>query len=76
MVRRCVHKPSGRELAVKIVELAPEHSSPQQLEEVRAATAKEVAILRQLAGHPHISELTRHLQPQAPRASDRPDIHP
>ncbi|XP_059587482.1 phosphorylase b kinase gamma catalytic chain, liver/testis isoform [Alligator mississippiensis] len=57
VVRRCVHKPSGRELAVKIVELAPEHSSPQQLEEVRAATAKEVAILRQLAGHPHIITL-------------------
>ncbi|XP_025049919.1 phosphorylase b kinase gamma catalytic chain, liver/testis isoform [Alligator sinensis] len=37
--------------------LAPEHSSPQQLEEVRAATAKEVAILRQLAGHPHIITL-------------------
>lgn len=56
MVRRCIHKQTGQEYAVKIIEVTPERMTPQQLEEVRASTGKEIAILRQVSGHPYISE--------------------
>uniref|UniRef100_A0A6I8PA27 phosphorylase kinase n=1 Tax=Ornithorhynchus anatinus TaxID=9258 RepID=A0A6I8PA27_ORNAN len=57
VVRRCVHRPTGREFAVKIMEVTAERLSPQQLEEVRGATRRETHILRQVAGHPHIITL-------------------
>ena len=56
VVRRCVHRVTGREFAVKIMEVTAERLSPEQLEEVREATRRETHILRQVAGHPHISE--------------------
>lgn len=56
MVRRCVHRATGHEFAVKIMEVTTERLSPEQLEEVREATRRETQILRQVAGHPHISE--------------------
>lgn len=56
MVRRCVHRATGNEFAVKIMEVTAERLSPEQLEEVREATRRETHILRQVAGHPHISE--------------------
>lgn len=56
VVRRCIHKQTGQEYAVKIIELTPERMTPQQLEEVRTSTGKEIAILRQVSGHPYISE--------------------
>lgn len=56
MVRRCVHRATGQEFAVKIMEVTAERLSPEQLEEVREATRRETHILRQVAGHPHISE--------------------
>lgn len=58
VVRRCVHRATGREFAVKIMEVTAERLSPEQLEEVREATRRETHILRQVAGHPHISEAT------------------
>uniref|UniRef100_K7FAD1 Phosphorylase kinase catalytic subunit gamma 2 n=1 Tax=Pelodiscus sinensis TaxID=13735 RepID=K7FAD1_PELSI len=57
VVRRCLHKQTGQEFAVKIIEVTPERMTPQQLEEVRTATGKEIAILRQVAGHPYIITL-------------------
>ncbi|XP_043373209.1 phosphorylase b kinase gamma catalytic chain, liver/testis isoform isoform X2 [Dermochelys coriacea] len=57
VVRRCVHKQTGQEFAVKIIEVTPERMTPQQLEEVRTSTGKEIAILRQVAGHPYIISL-------------------
>lgn len=56
VVRRCVHRATGHEFAVKIMEVTTERLSPEQLEEVREATRRETHILRQVAGHPHISE--------------------
>ncbi|XP_038619327.1 phosphorylase b kinase gamma catalytic chain, liver/testis isoform [Tachyglossus aculeatus] len=57
VVRRCVHRPTGQEFAVKIMEVTAERLSPQQLEEVLGATRRETHILRQVAGHPHIITL-------------------
>ncbi|KAL7977567.1 hypothetical protein Chor_009516, partial [Crotalus horridus] len=57
VVRRCIHKQTGQEYAVKIIEVTPERMTPQQLEEVRLSTSKEIAILRQVSGHPFIITL-------------------
>uniref|UniRef100_A0A8D0N2I4 phosphorylase kinase n=1 Tax=Sus scrofa TaxID=9823 RepID=A0A8D0N2I4_PIG len=57
VVRRCVHRATGCEFAVKIMEVTAERLSPEQLEEVREATRRETHILRQVAGHPHIITL-------------------
>lgn len=54
-VRRCIEKETGREFAAKIIDLGAESgdvSSAQMLE----ATRQEIAILRQVMGHPYISE--------------------
>uniref|UniRef100_A0A8C9GB01 Uncharacterized protein n=1 Tax=Piliocolobus tephrosceles TaxID=591936 RepID=A0A8C9GB01_9PRIM len=47
VVRRCVHRATGHEFAVKIMEVTAERLSPEQLEEVREATRRETHILRQ-----------------------------
>lgn len=55
-VRRCIEKETGREFAAKIIDLGAESgdvSSAQMLE----ATRQEIAILRQVMGHPYIIEL-------------------
>ncbi|CAI5790996.1 phosphorylase b kinase gamma catalytic chain, liver/testis isoform [Podarcis lilfordi] len=57
VVRRCIHKQTGQEYAVKIIEVTPERMTPQQLEEVRLSTGKEIEILRQVSGHPYIITL-------------------
>lgn len=54
-VRRCICKETGREFAAKIIDLGAESgdvSSSQMLE----ATRQEIAILRQVMGHPYISK--------------------
>lgn len=54
-VRRCIEKETGREFAAKIIDLGADSgdaSSSQMLE----ATRQEIAILRQVMGHPYISE--------------------
>lgn len=66
VVRRCVHRATGHEFAVKIMEVTTERLSPEQLEEVREATRRETHILRQVAGHPHISEATFPAAPHNP----------
>lgn len=55
-VRRCIEKETGKEFAAKIIDLGAdggEGSSQQMLE----ATRQEIAILRQVMGHPFIIEL-------------------
>lgn len=47
VVRRCVHRATGDEFAVKIMEVSAERLSVEQLEEVRDATRREMHILRQ-----------------------------
>ncbi|XP_018431219.1 PREDICTED: phosphorylase b kinase gamma catalytic chain, liver/testis isoform [Nanorana parkeri] len=56
-VRRCIHRETGREYAVKIIEVTPEKLSPEQLQEVRLSTAKEMEILHQVSQHPSIITL-------------------
>lgn len=53
-VRRCIEKETGREFAAKIIDVGAESgdASPSQMLE---ATRQEIAILRQVMGHPYIS---------------------
>lgn len=57
MVRRCVHRHTGQELAVKIIEITAEKMTVQQLEEVRTSTLKEIQVLNMVKGHSSISRL-------------------
>ncbi|XP_066519515.1 phosphorylase b kinase gamma catalytic chain, liver/testis isoform [Hoplias malabaricus] len=57
VVRRCVHKHTGQELAVKIIEITAEKMTVQQLEEVKSSTLKEIHILNVVKGHPSIITL-------------------
>lgn len=56
MVRRCVHKHTGQEYAVKIIEITAEKMTEQQLEEVKSSTLKEIHVLNLMKGHPSISK--------------------
>ncbi|XP_062859825.1 phosphorylase b kinase gamma catalytic chain, liver/testis isoform [Trichomycterus rosablanca] len=57
VVRRCVNKHTGQELAVKIIEITAEKMTPQQLEEVKSSTIKEIHVLSVVKGHPSIITL-------------------
>lgn len=57
VVRRCVHRHTGQELAVKIIEITAEKMTAQQLEEVKTSTLKEIHVLNMVKGHPSISML-------------------
>lgn len=57
VVRRCVHRHTGQELAVKIIEITAEKMTAQQLEEVKTSTLKEIQVLNMVKGHPSISRL-------------------
>lgn len=50
-----MEKSSGREYAVKIIDLTGEEDNEAQMDEFRLATKKEMNILRMCAQHPHIS---------------------
>lgn len=56
VVRRCVHKHTGQEYAVKIIEITEEKMTEQQLDEVKSSTLKEIHVLNLVNGHPSISE--------------------
>ncbi|XP_041038098.1 phosphorylase b kinase gamma catalytic chain, skeletal muscle/heart isoform-like isoform X2 [Carcharodon carcharias] len=57
VVQRCVHKATGMEYAVKIIEVTAEGMSEEQLDEVRRSTQKEIEILQLVTGHPSIITL-------------------
>lgn len=57
VVRRCVHRHTGQELAVKIIEITAEKMTAQQLEEVKTSTLKEIQVLNMVKGHASISML-------------------
>ncbi|XP_048382080.1 phosphorylase b kinase gamma catalytic chain, skeletal muscle/heart isoform-like isoform X2 [Stegostoma tigrinum] len=57
VVQRCIHKRTDMEYAVKIIEVTDESMSPDQLDEVRRSTQKEIEILQVVSGHPNIITL-------------------
>ncbi|XP_030880219.1 phosphorylase b kinase gamma catalytic chain, skeletal muscle/heart isoform isoform X3 [Leptonychotes weddellii] len=58
VVRRCIHKPTRKEYAVKIIDVTGGGSfSSEQVRELREATLKEVDILRKVSGLPNIVQL-------------------
>ncbi|KAA0725097.1 Phosphorylase b kinase gamma catalytic chain, liver/testis isoform [Triplophysa tibetana] len=57
VVRRCVHKHTGQEYAVKIIEITEEKMTEQQLDEVKSSTLKEIHVLNLVKGHPSIITL-------------------
>ncbi|XP_041937906.1 phosphorylase b kinase gamma catalytic chain, liver/testis isoform [Alosa sapidissima] len=57
VVRRCIRKQTGQELAVKIIEITAEKMTEQQLDEVKNSTLKEIHVLNLIKGHPSIITL-------------------
>ncbi|XP_053721567.1 phosphorylase b kinase gamma catalytic chain, liver/testis isoform [Synchiropus splendidus] len=57
VVRRCVHRHTGQELAVKIIEITAEKMTAQQLNEVKTSTMKEIHVLNTVKGHSSIITL-------------------
>jgi phosphorylase kinase gamma subunit len=55
VVKRCIEKTTGKEFAVKVVDLTTEHASEADAQELYNGTKNEIAILRLLAGHPNIT---------------------
>ncbi|KAF7647158.1 hypothetical protein LDENG_00176560 [Lucifuga dentata] len=57
VVRRCVHRHRGQELAVKIIEITSEKMTAKQVEEVKTSTLKEIQVLNMVKGHSSIITL-------------------
>lgn len=55
-MRKCVEKVTGKIFAVKIVDVSTEHQSLKDALKLREETKSEVELLRELRGHPAISE--------------------
>lgn len=56
-VRRCIEKETGKEFAAKIIDLgATTEAGETNPYHMLEATRQEISILRQVMGHPYISE--------------------
>ncbi|CAG0891325.1 unnamed protein product [Cyprideis torosa] len=56
-VRRCIEKETGKEFAVKIMDLTGHEGDGSDRESLREATMREIRILRKVAQHPYIIQL-------------------
>ena len=56
VVRRCTEKSTGKEYAVKIIDISGEKVEDYVAELTRRDTIREINILRLCTGHPNISK--------------------
>lgn len=57
VVRKCTEKNTGKEFAVKIIDISGERTDNYQAELTKRDTIREINILRMCTGHEHIIEL-------------------